>query len=66
MSFKLSFLILNLTLYIPEQWSVTVNEIVPMSVLDSGDISTEHCSQHGIWVTLQRGQRSAVHTAANI
>lgn len=66
MSLKLVILVLISTLHLPKQRPITVDEVIPMSVPDSGDIATEHCSQHGIWVTLQRRQRSAVHTATNI
>lgn len=57
---------IHLTLHSPKQWSVAVDEVVSTCVPDSGEFSSEHGSQHGVWVALQRGQRRAVHTAAHV
>lgn len=50
----------------PKQRAVAVDEVVSVCVPDSGEVSSEHGSQHGVWVALQRGQRRAVHTAAHV
>lgn len=67
---NLWFLILRyknkIKLDVPKQRAVTVDEVVSMCVLDSGEVSSEHGSQQGVWVALQRGQRRAVHIAAHI
>lgn len=50
----------------PKQQAIAVNEVVSVCVPDSREVSSEYGSQHGVWVTLQRGQRRAVNAAAHI
>ena len=43
----------NLTEHSPKQRTIAVNEVVPVSIPDSGDVSSEHGAQHGVRVALQ-------------
>uniref|UniRef100_A0A146RXV4 Uncharacterized protein n=1 Tax=Fundulus heteroclitus TaxID=8078 RepID=A0A146RXV4_FUNHE len=51
---------------VAEQRAVAVDEVVSSGVFHCWEVSSEHGAQHGVRVSLQRGQRRAVNAAAHV
>ena len=45
---------------------VTINEVVSLWVSCCGQVSTEHGTQHGVWVALKSGHGGGVQVPTNI